>query len=337
MKIRDLHLLPKVRDSWSYLYLERCRIDQEDKAIAVHDAGGKIPVPCASLTLLMLGPGTTITHAAIRTLGENGCLVMWCGEEAVRFYAIGMGETRSSRNLLAQARLWADPASRLAVVKRMYRMRFDEAVPEDTVIQELRGREGIRVRQAYAKASRETGIAWEGRSYRSSNWRSADPVNRALSCANSCLYGLCHAAIVAAGFSPSLGFIHTGKMLSFVYDIADLYKTETTIPAAFLTVREGERQLETRVRKLCRDTFRATRLLERIVPDIQSVLSLNEDQEISEEQTLFDSDQAAPGGLWDPAAGQVAGGVNRGDSLERKPPGREDLPLDEGDQEESQW
>lgn len=97
MKIRDLHLLPKVRDSWSYLYVEHCRIDQEDKAIAIHDAGGKTPVPCAVLTLLMMGPGVTITHAAVRALAENGCLVMWCGEEAVRFYAVGMGETRSSR------------------------------------------------------------------------------------------------------------------------------------------------------------------------------------------------------------------------------------------------
>src|SRR5438128_1675956 len=189
MRVRDLHLLPKIRDSWSYLYVEHCRIDQEDKAIAIHDADGKTPVPCAVLALLMLGPGVTITHAAVRTLAENGCLLMWCGEEAVRFYAVGMGETRSSRNILAQARMWADPASRLAVVVRMYRMRFDEPVPDDLSLEELRGREGIRVRQAYAAASRDTGITWEGRSYRSSNWRSADPGNRALSCANSCLYG----------------------------------------------------------------------------------------------------------------------------------------------------
>lgn len=335
MKIRDLHLLPKIRDSWSYLYVERCRIDQEDKAIAVHNVGGKTPVPCASLTLLMLGPGTTITHAAIRALAENGCMVMWCGEESVRFYAVGMGETRSSRNLLAQARLWADPATRLAVVVRMYRLRFDEPAPEDATLQELRGREGIRVRQSYADASRETGVPWEGRSYRSSNWRSADPINRALSCANSCLYGLCHAAIVSAGFSPSLGFIHTGKMLSFVYDIADLYKTEVSIPMAFAAVKEGDTQLETRVRKACRDAFREARLLERIVPDLHSVLNLDENQQLAGEQSAFDSDEAAPGGLWDPAAGQVPGGVNQSDSPDRKPPGREEPGTGEAAQEES--
>jgi CRISPR-associated protein Cas1 len=336
VKIGDLRLLPKVRDSWSYLYVEHCRIDQEDKAIAIHDAGGKTPVPCAALALLMLGPGTTVTHAAVRALAENGCLVMWCGEEAVRFYAVGMGETRSSRNLLAQARLWADPASRLAVVVRMYRMRFDEPIPDDLTLEQLRGREGIRVRQAYATASREMGITWEGRSYRSSNWRSADPVNRALSCANSCLYGLCHAAIVSAGFSPALGFIHTGKMLSFVYDIADIYKAEVTIPAAFAAViRGGDAQIEMRVRKACRDAFYETRLLERIVPDISAALGLDE-QKFATEQALFDSDEAAPGGLWDPA-GEVAGGVNRADSPERKQPGREESVSGNDRGEKSQW
>jgi CRISPR-associated protein Cas1 len=323
MRIPNLHLLPKVRDSWSYLYVEHCRVDQEDKAIAIHDAGGKTPVPCAVLTLLMLGPGASITHAAIRTLAESGCLVMWCGEEAVRFYAVGMGETRSSRGLMAQVRRWADPARRLAVVFRMYRMRFDEALPDGLTLEQLRGREGIRVRQAYAAAAREAGVVWEGRSYKASNWRSADPVNRALSCANSCLYGLCHAAIVSAGFSPALGFIHTGKMLSFVYDIADLYKTEITVPAAFAAAKEGPGRIESRVRHACRDAFRATQLLERIVPDIQAVLGCDED-ELAGDVGDFDENEAAPGGLWDPTGGEVAGGVNHGPETERKPPRRED-------------
>ncbi|MCW5982843.1 MAG: type I-E CRISPR-associated endonuclease Cas1 [Bryobacteraceae bacterium] len=336
MRIRDLHLLPKVRDSWSYLYAEHCRIDQEDKAIAIQEKDGKTPVPCAMLTLLMLGPGVTVTHAAIRTLAESGCLVMWCGEEAVRFYAVGMGETRSSRNLLAQARLWADPASRLAVVMRMYRMRFDEPLPDDLTLQQLRGREGIRIRQVYANASRDSGIAWEGRSYRTSNWRSADPVNRALSCANSCLYGLCHAAIVSAGFSPALGFIHTGKMLSFVYDIADLYKTEVSIPVAFAVAKESSTAIEIRARKACRDAFHSTRLLERIVPDIHSALGLDQSVRAADE-ALYDGDQETPGGLWDPVLGQVAGGVNRADSPERKQPGREDPGFDASQEEQSQW
>ena len=324
--MKDLHLLPKVRDSWSYLYVEHCRVDQENKAIAVHDASGRTPVPCAMLTLLMLGPGTTITQAAVRTLAENGCLVMWCGEEAVRFYAIGMGETRSSRNLIAQARLWVDPQSRLEVVMRMYRYRFDEVLPADLTIEQLRGREGIRVRQAYSELSETTGVAWRAREYNTTNWRRADPVNRALSCANSCLYGLCHAAIVAAGFSPALGFVHTGKMLSFVYDVADLYKTEVTLPVAFETVQQGDASLETRVRKKCRDTFFETRLLERIVPNLYEVLGIGTAASAaSAERDLMDEDDGVPGGLWDPVAGATPGGVNYADAATtpRQPPGRE--------------
>lgn len=307
--MKDLHTLPKIRDSWSYLYVEHCRIDQEARAIAIHDASGKTPVPCAALTLLMLGPGTRITHAAIRTLAENGCLVMWTGEGAVRFYALGMGETRSAHNLLEQARRWADPVQRLAVVRRMYSIRFPEPLGEELSLQQIRGKEGIRVREAYARASRETGVPWKGRAYQRERWDSADPVNRALSAANSCLYGVCHAAIVSTGFSPALGFVHTGKLLSFVYDIADLYKTEVTVPIAFRCVAEGETRLESRVRYACRDLFREQRILARIVPDIVRVLGLSGE----EAEGGFDSDDAMPGGLWDPEVGEVAAGMNWGE------------------------
>lgn len=309
--MKDLHILPKVRDSWSYLYVEHCRVDQDDKAIAIWDATGKVPVPCAALMLLMLGPGTNITHAAIHTLAENGCLVVWTGEQGVRLYAQGLGETRSARNILRQARLCSDSVLRLEVVLRMYRMRFNEPLEPSLSIQEVRGKEGIRVRESYARASRDTGVPWSGRSYRRDGWNAADPVNRALSCANSCLYGVCHAAILSAGYSPALGFVHTGKMLSFVYDIADLYKTETTIPVAFQTVAGGVEDIEGRVRRSCRDMFHRERLLQRIVPDIESALAVSGNVDLADEG--FDADEARPGGLWDPEKGEVGGGVNRAD------------------------
>ena len=311
---KDLHILPKVRDSWSYLYVEHCRVDQEDKAIAVHDVNGRVPVPCATLGLLMLGPGTTVTHAAMRTLADNGCSVLWVGEQGVRTYAQGLGETRGSRHLLRQAQLCADPALHLAVVRRMYEVRFEEGLDRRLTLQQIRGKEGIRVRESYARASRETGVPWEGRSYRRADWDAADPINRALSAANSCLYGICHAAIVSAGYSPALGFIHTGKQLSFVYDIADLYKADLTIPAAFRAVAEGEGQtkgLEGRVRRACRATFQERRLLARVVADIDRVLAVTEGEEPVEGD--YDADMAAPGGWWDPQRGAVEGGVNAAD------------------------
>lgn len=314
MAIKDLHVLPKVRDSFSHLYVEHCRIDQEDKAIALHDADGKILVPCADLILLLAGPGTSVTHAAIRTLAENGCLVLWTGEMGVRFYAQGMGETRVAHNLLHQARLCSIPALRLQVVRRMYEMRFTEPLEPGLTLRQIRGKEGIRVREAYAKASRATGVKWSGRAYQRDKWTAADPINRALSAANSCLYGICHAAIVSAGYSPALGFIHTGKMLSFVYDIADLYKADTTIPLAFHTVAEDETKLESRIRRACRDVFQSERLLKRIIPDIERALDIPTPQT---EEVDFDADAAAPGGLWDPETGITNGGVNWDEFEER--------------------
>jgi CRISP-associated protein Cas1 len=260
----------------------------------------------------MLGPGTTVTHAAIRALAENGCMVGWTGEQGVRFYAQGMGETRSSRRLLHQARLCSNPPLRLRVVRRMYQMRFAEPLDPSATLRQVRGKEGIRVRSAYTEASRRTGVEWLGRSYKREDWRHADPINRALSAANSCLYGVCHAAIVSLGYSPALGFIHTGKMLSFVYDIADLYKADTTIPVAFDAVAAGPGELESRVRRACRDAFHAHRLLDRIVPDVQHAL-MAQDGVLDADEGSFDGDEALPGGLWDPDESEVAGGHNHAD------------------------
>jgi CRISP-associated protein Cas1 len=308
MRLKDLQTLPKVRDSFSYLYVEHCKVDRDEKAIAFHDKDGRTPVPCASLTLLLLGPGTSVTHAAIQTLADCGCLVMWTGEMGVRFYAQGMGETRAARNLLRQSFLCSIPSLRLKVVRRMYEMRFPEAIPPDLTLEQLRGREGVRVRDAYAKASRETGVPWSGRSYKRDNWNDADPINRALSSAHSCLYGIVHAAIVSAGYSTALGFIHTGKMLSFVYDIADLYKADITVPMAFRAAAESESDLERRVRKTCREGFYETKLLARIIPDIAKAM----DVPIDEDEAIFDTDESAPGGLWD-GHGVAEGGRNWGD------------------------
>ncbi len=302
----DLHLLPKVRDSLSFLYVEHCQIDQDGKAIAILDQRGKVPVPCASLCLLMLGPGTRITHAAVRALAENGCLAFWTGEEGVRFYAQGMGETRSSRNLVRQVRLWADDELHMAVVLRMYQMRFGEELDSSLTLRQIRGKEGMRVRHAYADASKFYGVPWQGRSYRRDNWSPADPINKALSTANSCLYGVCHAAIVSAGYSPALGFIHTGRMLSFVYDVADLYKMEVAVPIAFREVAIGLQDLERRVRMACRDAFKEYRLLQRIVPDIEAVLGKEADspEDLAEDANALDY-------LWDPERGKIEGGLNR--------------------------
>jgi len=297
MRIEDLHQLPKFRDALSFVYVEHARIDQHERSIAVYDEEGMTPIPIAATAVLLLGPGTRVTHAAMVAIADNNALAVWVGEEGVRCYAHGMGGTRGSTALLRQAALVSDDAARLEVVKRMYRMRFQEEPDEGLTIEQLRGMEGIRVRNTYARFSQETGVPWTGRNYDRGNWKAADPVNRAMSAANSCLYGVCQAGILSLGYSPALGFIHTGKQLSFVYDIADLYKTEISIAIAFAVAEENPPELERAARLRCRDAFKERKLLPRIAGDLRALLG-------GEEEDAFapDEDPALPTALWTPDA-----------------------------------
>ena len=280
---KDLRELPKLRDGLSYLYAERVRILQDAQAIALWDEDGRTPVPVAALGVLMLGPGSSITHAAVRALVENGCSIVWLGEHGVRCYAQGTGETRSARHILHQAQLLCDEATRIQVVWRMYEYRFGYRLDDDLTLNQIRGMEGARMRDTYAEEARRTGVDWQGRNYDRSHWNRSDPLNRALSAANACLNGVCHAAIVSGGYSPAMGFIHTGRQLSFVYDIADLYKAEITIPLAFETVAECDKKVEARVRQRCRDHFRKHRLLQRLLPDIDALLDIETETDVGAE------------------------------------------------------
>ena len=317
--LKDLYELPKVQDSLSYIYVEHAKIEKEAQAIIIFNKIGKTPVPCASLNILMLGPGTSITHAAIKNLVENDCMILWCGEEGIRFYAQGLGRTRSAKNITHQALLSAFPIFRLIVAKKMYALRFQEIPSLDTTIKQLRGKEGARVRNEYRRNSSRTGVPWHGRKYNRNSWFKSDPINRALSVANSCLYGMCHAAIVAMGYSPALGFIHRGKQLSFVYDIADLYKTEMTIPLAFDIVKESDKNISRTVRKECREIFHEKHLLTKVVKDIKNVLDIEKYLNPKLKSFLhldevgtkdYDKDGALPGFLWDPKEGNLNGGNN---------------------------
>ena len=294
--MEDLHLLPKLRDSLSYLYIEHAVIERDTSALLVLQQTGRTTVPIANLCVLLLGPGTNLTHAAMVLLAENGTSVIWVGEDGNKFYAQGNGETRRAVHLLRQAELVSNPQSRLEVVRRMYEIRFGHPLDLDLTIEQIRGMEGARVRTAYAEASRKFGVAWRGRNYDRSNWSNADPVNRALSAANALLNGVCHAAIVSGGYSPGLGFLHTGLQLSFVYDIADLYKTEFTIPVAFYTAAQGTEQIEKRTRENCRELFRQEKLLRRILPDIDRLLNIEDRSEYH----VLDEDLCLPAAWWQP-------------------------------------
>jgi CRISP-associated protein Cas1 len=292
--MQDLHILPKLRDSLSYLYAEHAIVQRYRNAVELVDKEGKTPIPIATLSVLLLGPGTSITHEAIKLLAQNGCSIVWVGEDNTRFYAQGTGETRKAYRLLQQAALVSDSKARRRVAVAMYAHRFDETLDPDLTLQQIRGHEGVRVRNTYKIMSHHYGVKWKGRRYKRNDWDASDPINRALSLANALLNGVCHAAIVSGGYSPGLGFVHTGKQLSFVYDVADLYKTELTIPIAFGTVALSTDDIETRVRKRCREEFKKAKLLQRLLPDIDTLLGTTE-----EPQTNYDEDGALPGPLLD--------------------------------------
>ncbi|HEY9814405.1 MAG TPA: type I-E CRISPR-associated endonuclease Cas1e [Candidatus Obscuribacterales bacterium] len=294
-----LRTLPKARDRISFLYFEHCRIEQDEQAIAVFKGKSKFFVPCAAISTLLLGPGTSITHAAIKTLSNNTCEVQWVGEDLLRFYASGRSGSGNAKRIIHQATLWADSIQRLKVVRRMYLFRFDDPLSDDLTLQQIRGHEGVRVRTLYQHWSRQTGVEWNGRDYKQQDWNAADPINQALSIANACLYAVCQAALHSVGYSPALGFIHTGKPLSFVYDVADMYKAKTTIPAAFEAVSETYFNLDTLVREKCRERFNEQRLMHRLVQDVDRMLGFGDDEET--EPICF---------LWDDVLESVEGGKN---------------------------
>jgi len=266
-----------IKDRLSVLFVEKGQIDVLDGAFVLVDKNGvRTHIPVGGVACLMLEPGTRVSHAAAVLASRVGCLLVWVGEAGVRLYSAGQpGGARSDR-LLYQAKLALDDDARLKVVRKMYSMRFKEEAPAKRSVQQLRGIEGARVRKMYELLARQYRVPWKSRNYDHTQWSSGDIPNRCLSSATACLYGICEAAILAAGYAPAVGFIHSGKPQSFVYDIADIFKFETVVPVAFKIAARKPFNPEREVRLACRDTFRQTRLLRRIIPTIEEVLAAGE-------------------------------------------------------------
>lgn len=309
----DIADLVRVEDRLTFAYFERCSISRTDNAITVLDDRGTTHLPAASLSVLMLGPGTTVTHKAMTTIGENGTTVIWVGERGVRMYAFGRPLTHSSALLQRQAHLVSNTRSRLAVARRMYEMRFEGEDVSRLTMQQLRGREGARVRRVYRTWSRETGVAWDKRTYDPDDYDAGTDINKALSAAHACLYGISHAAIVALGCSPGLGFVHTGHERSFVYDVADLYKADLSIPVAFKAAALQPDDIGAVVRRAMRDEMYNMSLFAKIVHDIKYLFNITDDEmpEVTENKVA----------LWDDAWGEVSAGTSYG--VESGDPGGE--------------
>ncbi|MCB4943527.1 type I-E CRISPR-associated endonuclease Cas1e [Streptococcus mutans] len=281
-KKTSLKELPKISDRVSFIYIEHAKINRIDSAITVADSKGVVRIPAAMIGVLLLGPGTDISHRAVELIGDTGTSMVWVGERGVRQYAHGRALAHSTRFLEKQARLVSNTRSRLKVARKMYQMRFPNEDVSLLTMQQLRGREGARVRRIYSKLSKEYNVPWTKREYDTENFEDGTIVNQALSAANVALYGLVHSIIVALGASPGLGFVHTGHDLSFVYDIADLYKAEITISIAFEIAANSQTgdDIGKLTRLKVRDAFVDGKLMSQIVKDIQYLLDIEDKDEL---------------------------------------------------------
>ena len=266
-----------IKDRISVIFVEKGQLDVLDGAFVVVDkTGTRTHIPVGSVVCLMLEPGTRVSHAAVVLASRTGCLLVWIGDGGVRLYASGQpGGARADR-LLYQASLALNDDARLKVVRKMYALRFKEEPPARRSVDQLRGIEGARVRKTYELIAQRYKVKWDHRNYDHTRWESGDVPNRCLSAATACLYGVTEAAVLAAGYAPAVGFIHTGKPQSFVYDIADVFKFETVVPVAFRIAATMPANPERAVRVACRDSFREARLLHRIIPTIEEVLAAGE-------------------------------------------------------------
>lgn len=296
--------LPRIEDRITFIYIERAKVNRQDGAITVSDYRGIVRIPAAILGALLLGPGTDISHRAVELLGETGTSIVWVGEHGIRQYASGRALARTTRYLVRQAALVSNTRTRLNVARKMYQMRFVGEDVSSLTMQQLRAREGARIRNIYRTLSKEYSVNWNGRTYDPDNYEAGDPVNRALSAAHAALYGIVHSVVSALGLSPGLGFIHTGHDMSFIYDVADLYKAEITIPIAFRTASEfsGGDDIGRIVRIRVRDAISSRKLVVRIVRDLQYLLDVPEPDQMDAE--VID--------LWDEKGNTVPYGVNYG-------------------------
>ena len=267
-----------IKDRNSMIFIGKGRIDVRDGAFVVIDEvnGERMHIPVGSVVCIMLEPGTRISHAAVKLAAATGTLLIWVGEAGVRLYSVGQPGGARSDKLLYQAKLALDDELRLKVVRKMFEIRFNEAAPQRRSVDQLRGIEGARVRATYKLLAKQYGVEWNGRKYDPKDWAKGDVINQCISAATSCLYGVTEAAILAAGYAPAIGYLHTGKPLSFVYDIADLIKFDTVVPVAFKIAAKHPRRPDQEVRLACREVFRTSKTLRSLIPLIEEVLAAGE-------------------------------------------------------------
>ncbi|WKE57540.1 type I-E CRISPR-associated endonuclease Cas1e [Corynebacterium tuberculostearicum] len=279
--------LARISDRISFLYAERCVVNRDGNSLTITDQRGVAYAPATQVAALLLGPGTKITYAAMALLGDAGVTTLWVGERGVRYYAHGRPPAKSSRMTEIHAQVISNQRKRLDCARRMYALRFPGEDVSRLTMSQLRGREGARMKRIYAAEAERTGVYWNRRSYDPNDFDSSDPINQALTAGSAALYGIAHAVIAALGFIPALGVVHSGTDRSFVYDVADLYKAEISIPAAFDAVAAQQGNPSVEVRRRIRDKVVSHRLMPRMVRDLKALFDIPDELLVSDAELML--------------------------------------------------
>jgi CRISPR-associated protein Cas1 len=271
--------LPQLKERYPFIYLEHGRLEIDDSSVKWIDAScNVIRIPVATISTILLGPGTSVTHEAVKVASSSNCTLCWVGEDSLLYFALGKSPTANSDHIRMQAQLSCDAKSSLAVARKMFSFRFPSENVEQKSLHELMGMEGLRVRALYDHMAETYHVGWTGRAYVPGKFELSTVTNKILTAANTALYALTLSSLSALGYSPYLGFIHSGSPLPFVYDLSDLYKAELTIDLAFSMTRKLAGEYD-RIRVA--DEFRArvlsTHLLERIGTDIEFLFNLEDE------------------------------------------------------------
>jgi CRISP-associated protein Cas1 len=263
------------------IWLDRGRLWVEDGCLRFATKGGVLPagdyqIPQQSLSMVLLGPGSSVTHDALRILASHNTALAAIGEGGIRFYTAPPLISASSALARRHADLWANPKSRIAVARRMYAIRLGEVTPHRD-IEVLRGIEGARVKESYKKTAEEFGIEWRGRRYDRANPAAADAPNQAINHASSAVQAAAAIACSATAAIPQLGFIHEDSAQAFVLDIADLVREQITLNIAFGAVKELKgtalSTLDQLVRRRANETFAKEGVIDAMIDRIKQLMA----------------------------------------------------------------
>ena len=292
----NLRILPNADDRISFLYIEYAKIERQDFAIVIIQKEKKVLVPISTINVLLLGPGTSITHGAVNIIAASGCNIVWCGDHMTRFYSFDAAEIRNSKNLLKQIDCYSNESKKIDIIRKMYKKRYSEIDIKDLTLKELRGFEGIKVKETYKFYAKMYKVPWKFRNSKLTSFEEQDLINKIITVLNQMLYAICHSIILSIGFSPSIGFIHTGNIESFTFDISDLYKENIIIPLAFNIYKKvNEDNFDFIVRSEFRKVIVDKKLIKIIVNDIFSLFKVDgEGNEVSV-NVLWDTNELLQG------------------------------------------